>query len=70
MKNSFISQAANCNNPKWNYIISRSAPLYKRPQDIRSEFERDYDRVIHTNAYRRLKHKTQVFFSPQNDYLH
>ena len=69
MKNSFISQAANCNNPKWNYIISRSAPLYKRPQDIRSEFERDYDRVIHTNAYRRLKHKTQVFFSPQNDHI-
>lgn len=49
MKNSFVSQAANCNNPKLNSIISRSAPLYKRPLDIRSEFERDYDRVIHTN---------------------
>lgn len=62
MKNSFAMQAANCNNPKWNFIVSRSAPLYKRSQDIRSDFERDYDRIIHTNAYRRLKHKTQVFF--------
>lgn len=69
MRNSFAIQAANWNNPKWNSIVSRSAPLYKRPQDIRSDFEIDYDRIIHTNAYRRLKHKTQVFFSPQNDHI-
>ena len=36
---------------------------------MRSEFERDYTRIIHSTAYRRLKHKTQVFFSPENDHI-
>lgn len=69
MKNSFILDAANIKNPKWEHIISRMAPLYSRNNDIRSNFERDYTRIIHSNAYRRLKHKTQVFFSPQNDHI-
>lgn len=68
MKNSFIDEAANINNPKWNNIISRITPLYNR-NDIRSEFDRDYTRIIHSNGYRRLKHKTQVFFSPTNDHV-
>ena len=37
--------------------------------DIRNDFQRDYTRIIHSNAYRRLKHKTQVFFSPENDHI-
>jgi len=69
MKDSFKHEAANPNNPKWKSIISRTSPLYSRGNDIRSEFERDYTRIIHSNAYRRLKHKTQVFFSPQNDHI-
>ena len=69
MKNSFVSVSANPNNEKWDKIISRVSPLYSRPNDMRSEFERDFNRVIHSNAYRRLKHKTQVFFSPQNDHI-
>lgn len=50
-------------------IIARQAPLYSRKNDIRSEFERDYTRIIHSLPYRRLKHKTQVFFSPRNDHI-
>lgn len=69
MKNLFKTYAANQDNPKWENIISREFPLYHRDTDIRSEFERDYTRIIHSNSYRRLKHKTQVFFSPDNDHI-
>ena len=69
MKNSFYSVAANENNPKWNNIISRETPLYSRKDDLRSDFERDFNRIVHSNSYRRLKHKTQVFYSPQNDHI-
>lgn len=69
MKNSFISVRADENNPRWENIIKREKELYSRNNDIRSAFERDYTRVIHSTAYRRLKHKTQVFFSPENDHI-
>ena len=69
MKNCLVNYAANENNVNWENIIKRKKPLYKRNNDIRSEFERDYTRVIHSTAYRRMKHKTQVFFSPQNDHI-
>jgi dGTPase len=43
--------------------------LRPEPEDsIRPSFQRDRDRVIHTKAFRRLKHKTQVFFSPTGDH--
>ena len=69
MRNSFKNYAMNENNPKWNNAISRLIPLEIRDTDIRSNFDRDYTRIIHSNAYRRLKHKTQVFFSPENDHI-
>ena len=67
--NKFEKEAGNENNIKWENIIKRQTPLYKRNNDIRSEFERDYTRIIHSLAYRRMKHKTQVYFSPQNDHI-
>ena len=51
------------------FIIKRENELYTRGNDIRSDFERDYTRIIHSTAYRRMKHKTQVFFSPSNDHV-
>ncbi len=65
----FSSVAATPSNPTWNNLISRKDELYKKENDVRSEFERDYDRIIYCNAYRRLKHKTQVFFLPKNDHI-
>ena len=65
----FEKYAANENNPNWDKIISRQSPLYNRNNFMRSEFERDYTRIIHSTAYIRLKHKTQVFFSPENDHI-
>ncbi len=37
--------------------------------DIRNCFERDIGRIIYSQAFRRLKHKTQVFFNPSNDHI-
>lgn len=36
--------------------------------DLRTDFQRDRDRIIHCRAFRRLKHKTQVFLSPESDH--
>jgi len=36
--------------------------------DVRPAFQRDRDRIIHSKAFRRLKHKTQVFFAPAGDH--
>ena len=35
---------------------------------LRTDFQRDRDRIIHSNSFRRLKHKTQVFLSPEGDH--
>ncbi|MDL2257895.1 deoxyguanosinetriphosphate triphosphohydrolase [Eubacteriales bacterium OttesenSCG-928-K08] len=44
----------------------RAVPMQKC--DLRTEFQRDRDRIIHCKSFRRLKHKTQVFLSPQGDH--
>ena len=35
---------------------------------LRTDFQRDRDRIVHSNSFRRLKHKTQVFLSPAGDH--
>src|SRR5450756_2714967 len=38
------------------------------PCSIRTEYQRDRDRIIHCKSFRRLKHKTQVFLAPEGDH--
>lgn len=47
---------------------SRGRLRQESESDLRTCFQRDRDRVIHSNSFRRLKHKTQVFLSPKGDY--
>ena len=69
MKDSFVSVRMDENHPDWEQCIKRENSLYERGNGIRSEFERDYTRILHSESYRRLKYKTQVFFAPQNDHI-
>ena len=62
-------KAMNKDNPKYNDCIERASQLYERKGDFRTPFMRDYNRIVFTTAYRRLKHKTQVFFAPDNDHI-
>ena len=48
-------------NTQGRKILEEKCPL-------RTDFQRDRDRIIHSNSFRRLKHKTQVFLSPEGDH--
>lgn len=54
------------NNCSKRTLIARQR---KRPEDIRGPYFRDQTAILHSLAFRRLKHKTQVFFSPENDHI-
>lgn len=46
--------------------LGRDVP--EEPCDIRTVYQRDRDRILHCKAFRRLKHKTQVFLAPEGDH--
>ena len=48
---------------------SRGRPRYEEPreEDVRTCYQRDIDRIVHSKAFRRLMHKTQVFLQPEGD---
>ena len=49
---------------------SRGRPIPREPDegDVRTEFQRDTDRIVHCKSFRRLMHKTQVFLRPEGDH--
>lgn len=68
-KGKFRDYAMDEKNPQYAQAIHREDDLYKRRNDLRSDFGRDYTRIIFSQAYRRLKHKTQVFFAVEDDHV-
>lgn len=69
-KQLFKNVAAFPENENWEKNISRIGKFTANNEfEIRSEFERDYNRIINCCAYSRLKHKTQVFFATDNDHV-
>ncbi len=49
---------------------SKGRPRYEEPRedDVRTCYQRDIDRIVHSKAFRRLMHKTQVFLQPEGDH--
>lgn len=47
---------------------SRGRDVYETECDVRTVYQRDRDRILHSKAFRRLKDKTQVFLAPQGDH--
>lgn len=68
-KNSFIEVSAKEQNPNYEKLIAREKPMFQSSVELRTPFERDYTRILHSTAFRRLKHKTQVFYNIESDHI-
>ena len=58
-------------NPKAAFADqSKGRPRYEEPRegDVRTCYQRDTDRIVHSKSFRRLMHKTQVFLQPEGDH--
>ena len=58
-------------NPKAAFAdrsAGRPRPEEPREEDVRTCYQRDIDRIVHSKAFRRLMHKTQVFLQPEGDH--
>lgn len=64
-------QEHRCLNPKAAFSDKsrgRAIPEERKAQDVRTCYQRDTDRIVHSKAFRRLMHKTQVFLRPEGDH--